>query len=640
MFIHWGVYSVFANQYNGININGEPVQYDNRNTGFPAEWIMKSAMIPRQTYRQAAQQFDASQYNPALWVKTAKDAGMKYIIITAKHHDGFCLFNTQYTTWNAVDASAAQRNLLDGLVREARQEGLKIGFYYSQNLDWMHEGGMDEIPELKLETYSPQQVRDYVNNLVIPHFQELIDKYNPDVIWFDGTYAKNVQQDLNQTIIDAIKNTPTGNKIIFNDRLYPGAEHDFETPETDTPDIPYNGYPDHHNWEACSSLNNSWGYEGSNPEYGWKTPVYIISRLIELASKGGNYLLNVGPDPHGIIPQPAVNTLKTTGEWMKTNSEAIYGTEPNDLLNPFEYGYITQKTTPDGTFHWYLHISSGYWNENQIHLYGILQEPTSATWLDSSAQADMQYNNNTITINLPSQCPHPYYATIHLTFNQKPEQKPQPQIRDSLIRLTPYQAELYNIQKDFTPYALKGWYRRNSEVKFSPYLEAGSYTISSQYASINTGNFYITINNETHQAPYRRTNFGHYDDLSLYTTETFPDITINIPADGKYQLTVKRDAEIPNHYNIVNVRDFTLKKITSAGSSNIPAVKLFPNPVRDGILNCPLDAGSEITIYTISGIKIKSELLNSSSQINLRDLQSGTYILKSGTQSWRIIITR
>ena len=244
MFIHWGVYSVYGNVYNGIDVNGDSVHYDMRCTGMPSEWIMSFTNIPRSVYREAAKEFDANDYDPKKWVEIAKNAGMKYIVITAKHHDGFCLFETQRTDWNAIDASAAQRDLLKDLVKEAKDAGLKIGFYYSQNVDWMQVGGMGNIPELNGEMYSIDQVKTYVDSIVIPQIQELTSKYDIDVFWFDGSWVTNSNAQISQRILDALLNSPVGNKIIYNDRLFTGFDGDFATQETDTPYIPYNGYPD------------------------------------------------------------------------------------------------------------------------------------------------------------------------------------------------------------------------------------------------------------------------------------------------------------------------------------------------------------------------------------------------------------
>ena len=631
MFIHWGVYSVFENVYNGLDVNGEQVHYNMRNSGMPAEWIMRNAKIPRSIYREAAREFDAKDYDPRLWVQIAKNAGMKYIIITAKHHDGFCLFDSQHTCWDAADASAAGRDLLKGLVDGAKAAGLKTGFYYSQNLDWMHEGGMDLIPELNLEMYPHKKVTEYVNNLVIPHIRELADRYDFDVMWFDGQSAGNVDVELNKTIYKALKESPVGSKIISNDRLYLNCEHDFETPETDTPDIPYNGFPDSRDWEACTSLNNSWGYEGDSEEscY-WKSPLYTIGRILEIASKGGNLLLNVGPDKHGVIPQPAVNTLAEVGRWMAINGEAVYGTEKNCLLNPFEYGYVTQKTTPDGRFHWYLHVSSGYWNEGKVHLYGIKEQPAGATYLADGTQADIVWKNNILTVNLPETSPNSYYTTVDLCFDHLPEQMPLAQIRDNQIRLTPYQAVTRKVKKDFEPCAFKEWYGKDHELRYNLYLKPGTYTIQAEYGAINTGELYFNINGNTYTGYYSKTDDYKEPPVDMnYITGDFSNIKIQIPVPGIYPLTITRNAEIPNHFNIINVRNFTLNRSTETSDTAITPNKILlcPNPVRNGYFYCMVPPEEIILIYDAAGRLLKSCVVGEDRLIDVSDLRPGIYVV-------------
>ena len=641
MFIHWGVYSVFENVYNGQDVNGEQVDYDRRNSGTPAEWIMRNAKIPRSVYRKAADEFDAKDYDPRLWVQIAKDAGMKYIIITAKHHDGFCLFDSQYTDWDAVDASAARRDLLKNLVAEARAAGLKIGFYYSQNLDWMHEGGMSLIPELNMGMYPHEKITEYVDSLVIPHIQELADKYDFDVMWFDGQYAENIDIELNKTIYKALKESSVGSKIISNDRLYLGCENDFETPETDTPDIPYNGFPDNRDWEACASLNNSWGYEGDSESYYWKSPLFTIGRVLELAGKGGNFLLNVGPDKHGVIPQPAVNTLKEVGEWMKINGEAVYGTEKIQLLNPFEYGYVTQKTTPDGRFHWYLHVSTGYWEEGTVYLYGVNECPAGATFLADGTPADIAWNNNILTVNLPETSPTSYYITIDLCFDHLPEQTPLSQMRNSQIRLTPYQAVTNRLRKDFAPCAFKEWYSRNSEVRFDVYLEQGEYTVQAEYAALETGELYFNINNSVYTAYYSKTenNKGNNEDRDNYITKNFSNIKIQIPRPDIYQLVITRNAEIPDHFNIINVRNFTLKRLQGTSNAAIKnATVLYPNPVRNGYFYCTVPQGENILIYDAAGRLLKSCMVGEDRIIDVSDLRPGIYLAAGAGVKNKLII--
>jgi alpha-L-fucosidase len=643
MFIHWGVYSVYENVYDGVNILGEQVHYDMRNTGAPAEWILYANRIPRSIYREAANEFDAANYDPALWVQIAKEAGMKYIIITSKHHDGFCLFDSQYTEWDAVDASAANRDLLQDLVTEAKKAGLKIGFYYSQNLDWMHEGGMGGIPELNMDYYSHEQVRNYVNNLVIPHIQELADKYDFDVLWFDGQHV-TIDTALNNTILTALKASPVGHKIIINDRLCLDCEKDFITPETDTPDIPYNGFPDNQDWEACASLNRSWGYEGDSESYDWRSPIFTIGRVLDIASKGGNFLLNVGPDKHGVIPQPAVRTLKEVGKWMEKNGDAIYGTEKNQLLNRFEYGYVTQKTTPDGRFHWYLHVGTNYRNEGKVYLYGIKEQPVSATYMANGAQADVEWSNNILTIRLPETSQDIYYTTIDLCFNHIPQQTPLPQIRNNRIRLTPYQAEISNMRKDFQPCALIEWFSKSSEVRYDLYLEKGTYTLQTEYAAIETGELYFNINDSIYTAYYSKTedNKAGINDRDNYITDSFPNLKIQIPESKTYQLVIKRNAEIPDHFNLINVRNFTLNRVDAdSGTTTITDKALFyPNPVKTGFFYCTLFPGENIRIYDTTGRLVKSCIVGENQQVDVSGLQSGIYIVTGNVINNKLIISK
>ncbi|MDR0613368.1 MAG: alpha-L-fucosidase [Dysgonamonadaceae bacterium] len=624
-----------------MDVNGEQVNYNMRNSGMPAEWIMRNVKIPRSVYREAAGEFDAKDYDPKLWVQIAKNAGMKYIIITSKHHDGFCLFDSQYTDWDAVDASAARRDLLKNLVAEAKAAGLKIGFYYSQNLDWMHEGGMSLIPELNMEMYPHEKITKYVDSLVIPHIQELADNYDFDVMWFDGQYAENIDTELNKTIYKALKESSVGSKIISNDRLCLACERDFETPETDTPDIPYNGFPDNRDWEACASLNNSWGYEGDSESYYWKSPLFTIGRVLELTGKGGNFLLNVGPDKHGVIPQPAVNTLKAVGEWMKINGEAVYGTEKIQLLNPFEYGYVTQKTAPDGRFHWYLHVSSGYWEEGAVYLYGVNERPAGATFLADGTPADITWNNNILTVNLPETPPNPYYTTVDLCFNHLPEQTLLPQMRNNQIRLTPYQAVTNGLRKDFAPCAFKEWYSRNSEARFDVYLEQGEYTVQAEYAALETGELYFNINGSIYTAYYSKTenDKGNNEDWDNYITEEFSNIKIQIPRPDIYQLVITRNAEIPNHFNIINVRNFTLKRLQGTSNAAIKnTTVLYPNPVRNGYFHCTVPPGENVLIYDAAGRLLKSCVVGEDHIIDVSDLRPGIYLATGTGVKNKIII--
>jgi len=644
MFIHWGVYSVYGNAYDGIDINGNSIHYDMRCSGIPSEWIMSAVKIPRAIYREAAKEFDANDYDPKKWVEIAKNAGMKYIVITAKHHDGFCLFETQYTDWNAVEASAAQRDLLKDLVREAKDAGLKIGFYYSQNLDWMQEGGMGNIPELNGGMYPIDKVENYVNTIVIPQIQELTSKYDIDVFWFDAPDVSNSNAQISQRILDALLNSPVGNKIIYNDRLFTGFDGDFSTPENDTPYIPYNGYSDNSAWEACASLNNSWGFE-YEPDVEtvwnanrWKTGYYIISRILELASKGGNFLLNVGPDRHGDIPEPAINTLQDVGEWMNIYGETVYGTERNSLVNPFEYGYVTQKTEPDGSVHWYLQVSPSYWAEKEVVVNGVVDLPISATWFDSKQSVPVRKENNSLILSLPDECPNPYYATIDLYFQKLPTQKSSFSLRNNQVRLTPYQATTNSVYKNYIPYALTGWYNKYSQVEFNVYLEAGIYNLEAEYACwYQGGELYFKIDDQDYTANYENTgNPSIGNDINNYISAELVK-NINIPASKVYSIKIQRNAEIPNVTNWINVKSFTFKK-TSDNGIQCSDVLIYPTFVKDGYFICESPIEQTIKIYDAMGKLRKTDTVGVHKKVDIHLLEQGIYIVKGENFTQKIII--
>jgi alpha-L-fucosidase len=650
MFIHWGVYAVYGNVYDGIDVNDKQIHFDNRCSGIPSEWIMSNAKIPRAIYREAANEFDAKDYDPKQWVAIAKNAGMKYIVITAKHHDGFCLFETQYTDWNSIDASAAKRDLLKDLVTEAKAAGLKIGFYYSQNRDWMAEGGMGPVPELNGGEYPLEKVEAYVDNLVIPQIKELTANYDIDILWFDGPGMNNSNNAISQRILDALLTSPIGDKIIYNDRIDKGFEGDFSTPETDTPTIPYNGYDDNRNWESCASLNTSWGFE-FDPEketiyslLRWQSGIYIISRILELSSKGGNFLLNVGPDQHGNIPERSQNILAEVGEWMQIYGETIYGTQKNELLNPFEYGYVTQKTEDTGRVHWYLHVSEGYWAEKEIVLTGVTELPVSATLFETKEPLNVKLRDNDLIITLPDNSPNPFYSSVDLCFAKKPDQIVKSAIRNDQIRLTPFQAEVKFLKKDFIPYALKSWYYKYSEIEFNVYLEKGEYTFESEYACWHDeGEIYLKCDDMDYTLPYKATGDMYKpNDLDNFITDDFGGVKIYIPQSKKYSIKLRRNAEIPNITNWINVRSFVFKTNTTYPIDTIMETYIYPNPVKNGYFICETPIAQIFRIYDLLGYCHKMFFVEekTSQYVDVSNFKPGIYIVKGENFIQKIIINK
>ena len=390
MFVHWGPYSALGGHYTGptslqtnekhpwIEADGMIKDYyscyrpewvssdgsikTNPATGKPykrgqyAEWIMFAAQIPRDEYlKRAKEDFKAEKFDAKEWVRMAKEAGMKYIVITSKHHDGIALLNTPvgHTIFKDTDI---RREILKELVNEARKAGLKIGFYYSQALDWNNPGGMGWIPQNDAPNREASYAdkAKYTDEIVIPHLHTIINDYKVDLIWWD--MGASSAPEFKYRMMKAIKNISGTERLIFNDRMEDKLTGDFKTPEQSIPDMPSNG--DGTDWETCMTLNDNWGYAAHDVR--WKTTEDVLQKLIDIASKGGNYLLNIGPKADGTFPTESINCLKEVGSWMKVNSEAIYGTIPSPFVSQLDWGRATRKEV-DGKQLLYLHVFTQYW---------------------------------------------------------------------------------------------------------------------------------------------------------------------------------------------------------------------------------------------------------------------------------------
>ncbi len=317
MFIHWGLYAVPAGTWDGKQIDGI------------GEWIQLRAKIPVADYAALAKQFNPVKYDADAWVRLAKEAGMKYIVITSKHHDGFALFKSAASDFNIVDATPFKRDALKELADACQKHGMKLGFYYSQAQDWHHPGGAarggpwDDAQKGSMD--------DYIKNVAVPQVKEILTKYGPvAVLWWDTPEGMNPERA--GMLYPLIKLQPG---IITNNRLGGGYMGDTETPEQR---IPATGYP--RDWESCMTMNKTWGFKSYDHE--WKSTQTLVRNLVDIASKGGNYLLNVGPTAGGEIPEPSIKALKEIGGWLRSNGEAVYATTASPFRR-LSWGRATQK---------------------------------------------------------------------------------------------------------------------------------------------------------------------------------------------------------------------------------------------------------------------------------------------------------
>lgn len=364
MFIHWGLYAVPAR----------------------GEWVRSNERMLEEKYMPFFREFDPSAADPKAWVQAAKEAGMGYVILTAKHHDGFCLFDSELTDFKSTNTPMG-RDIVREFLEAGREAGLKVGLYYSL-IDWHHPDFPhhgDRYHPMRSGPAASNEERDFERYLAYMHGQvkELCTRYGRlDVLWFDFSYnqLRGEAWRANE-LADMVRTLQPG--ILLNNRLEVSGEGfgslaqgepapchgDFVSPERMVPPeglFDPQGRPLY--WETCTTMNHSWGYCAGDPWY--KPAPLLLKKLVECVSKGGNFLLNVGPDGNGRIPRQAMDTLKYLGQWMQINGESIRGCGPSGMEKP-EWGRITRRENV-----LYLHI---YENAlGPLPLYGIPAEKIRA----------------------------------------------------------------------------------------------------------------------------------------------------------------------------------------------------------------------------------------------------------------------
>lgn len=413
MFIHWGVYAVPAGTHNGQQI------------GRIGEWIMNRGKIPVAEYKAYAKQFNPVKYDADAWVRMAKDAGMKYIVITAKHHDGFALFDSKVTDWDMVDATPYGKDLIKPLAEACRKHGLKLGLYYSHAQDWGNPGGAAARKLTKEGWANPDSARidaytaansghwdpvqttktmsQYIDDIAVPQVKEILTNYGDiAVLWWDtptgmtDEYAEKLNAQL------ALQP-----HIITNDRLKrPNFPGDYKTPEQRIPKLEE---LDGKDWETCMTMNGTWGYKSYDNN--WKSTETMVRNLIDIASKGGNYLLNVGPKASGEFPEQSIKALKEIGAWMKVNGEAIYGTKASPL-QPLAWGRCTRKEQNGNTT---LYLSVFEWPaDGKLVVPGVKNKVLSARLLAGGKSLKTNVDDQGIVIETGNRSADPIATVIRL----------------------------------------------------------------------------------------------------------------------------------------------------------------------------------------------------------------------------------
>lgn len=383
MFIHWGIYSIPAGKWKGEDIPGI------------GEWIMLRAQIPVKEYEQLAKQFNPIHYDANEIVALAKSAGQKYIVLTSKHHDGFCLYKSEQTDYNIVDGTPFGRDILKELADACEREGIKLGLYYSQTQDWHHPDGDGNIWDFEA---SQKDFDSYIQNYVKPQVTEILTQYGSiALIWFDT--PKGISEEQSKSLLDLVHDLQPD--CLVCGRLG-NALGDYATAQDNA--IP-NELLAELDWETPATINDTWGYK--TDDHNWKSSETLIRNLVDIVSKGGNYLLNIGPDAEGNVPDPSVERLTEIGQWMEKHGDAIYGTQPG----PIQGVDWCRTTIKDNII--YLHIFK--WNDEGkfvLPLEGI----KSVYWLDSSISQDLSVTprDNSVLIQGPLTMPEKPVTVICL----------------------------------------------------------------------------------------------------------------------------------------------------------------------------------------------------------------------------------
>ncbi len=520
LFIHWGVYSMIGRE----------------------EWARQLLQIQLDEYKYYADNFDPAAFDPDEWAALAKEAGVKYVVITSKHHDGFAIYDSAYSDYDIMRAKYG-KDILGPLSASMRKAGIPLGFYYSI-MDWHHP---DYLPRRPWETRPAKgadfgRYMDFAANQV----KELVAKYDPAVLWFDGEWEHSNEEQRAFAIGKMLLEMKPS--LLINDRLYrrePGYG-DFGTPENFVPATGVrnpDGTP--RLWEACYTMNwNGWGYNRYETEF--HSAPQLIRQLVEIVCKGGNLPLNVGPRPDGRIQDDFAARLRDIGAWLARNGEAIYGTTASVFERLPFFGRCTVKGTT-----LYIHVM-GWPNDGRIRLPGLKTDVRKAYLLaDKTKALAFRRSGKDVVVTLPARAPDPDAAVVAVELVGEPVVEPYRIVpeKDGRVELPVYLADIQSemgqrayVDHFYKTTMLANWQNVNDypEWVFST-DKAGTYEVRASYASMWGGKAGYEV-----EVDGRKLAAQTESSPSLYFPKTFTVGKVDLGA-GEHKLRVRITCVVNNH---------------------------------------------------------------------------------------------
>jgi alpha-L-fucosidase len=459
MFIHWGIYTVPAGHWRGQEIEGI------------GEWIMHRARIPAREYEKLAPKFNPVRFDARAWVELAVTAGMKYLVITAKHHDGFALFNSPCSEYDIFDATPFGRDPMAELAAECKRTGIRLCFYYSQDQDWHHAHafGNDWDYNSKQQHFS-----HYLEEKCKPQVRELLTQYGPiGLIWFDTPYSIGRSDSVSlRRLVRRLQPDCIVSGRVGHDVGDYGSLGDNQIPQGRLEGL----------WETPATMNDTWAFKTS--DHNWKSVQTLLALLADLAGKGVNYLLNVGPTSTGVIPRPSIRRLRAIGAWMQVHGEAIYGSRASPFPYSFKWGAVTRKGNK-------LYLLFTSWQGGRFTLHG-LRSRVRRVYVVSTQKRTLALNQSRIesldhdilTLELPAKKPDVHVSVIALELDGQPTVDPAPlQQPDGTLKLLPSMAHLHlphrgrHLSLSHSG-VVQDWHSKSNWMSWKmKVLEAGSYRV-------------------------------------------------------------------------------------------------------------------------------------------------------------------